>query len=204
MYRVGEKPRQFIVFRMQLDRSLSVLLAHKISNETKSRSAPSNNKNSFNNPATNMKVLTISIVATLLGTATAFAFTAPRHSDVASSTVLNVYVPDGLTPEQYRRIRAQDQKKMGKDLGRLGPRGFKSQSMQAWQEAYEKGLATHSFAPFGYREAAKSGKIKKEDIPYMVRGGSWDNSDIFGAKRLIWLNKDKEYARGGYKREQSV
>jgi len=76
--------------------------------------------------------------------------------------------------------------------------------MQAWQEAYEKGQATHAFAPFGYREAAKKGKLRKEEIPYMVRGGSWDNSDVFGAKRLPWMKKDKEYARGGYKREQSA
>jgi len=76
--------------------------------------------------------------------------------------------------------------------------------MQAWQEAYEKGQATHSFAPFGYREAAMQGKLRKEEIPYIVRGGSWDNSDVFGAKRLPWMKKDKEYAKGGYKREQSI
>jgi hypothetical protein len=40
--------------------------------------------------------------------------------------------------------------------------------------------------------------------PYMVRGGSWDNSDLFGAKKMRWLRTDKEYARGGYKKEQSA
>jgi hypothetical protein len=78
---------------------------------------------------------------------------------------------------------------MGKDLGRVGPRGFKSRSMQAWQQAYERGEATHSIAPFGYWELLKEGKISKKDVPYMVRGGSWDNSDVKGAKRLKWLQE---------------
>ena len=38
----------------------------------------------------------------------------------------------------------------------------------------------------------------------MQRGGAWDNSDVKGAKRAKWLNSDKEYAGGGYKKEQSV
>lgn len=114
------------------------------------------------------------------------------------------YVPDGLTAEQYRKIKQQDKKKIGKDLGRLGPRGFKSRSMQAWQEAYERGETGHTFAPFGYREQLKTGQIKKKDVPYMVRGGNWDNSDIFGIRPLKWLKTDREYAKGGYKKEQSI
>jgi hypothetical protein len=113
-------------------------------------------------------------------------------------------VPSGLSPEEYRKIQENDRKKMGKDPGRVGPRGFKSRSMQAWQQAYERGEATHSIAPFGYRELLKEGKISKKDVPYMVRGGSWDNSDVKGAKRLKWLKTDREYANGGYKKEQSV
>ena len=38
----------------------------------------------------------------------------------------------------------------------------------------------------------------------MQRGGSWDNSDIKGAKKVSWLSSDKEYASGGFKKEQSV
>ena len=155
-----------------------------------------------------MKIISIAALLTLCSTVTAFT-TAPQHSTSsafsrAAAGPLHAYVPDGLTQEEYNRIRATDKKKLGKNLGRLGPRGFKSRSMQAWQEAYEKGQASHSFAPFGYREAAKKGQIRKEDVPYMVRGGSWDNSDVFGAKRLPWMKKDKEYVKGGYKREQSV
>lgn len=137
---------------------------------------------------------------------TAFASSAQTQTATASTRLapLNAYVPDGLTPEQYKKIKEEDKKKMGKDLGRVGPRGFKSRSMQAWQEAFERGETGHTFAPFGYREKLKKGDIEKEDVPYMVRGGAWDNSDVFGARRLKWLKTDKEYAKGGYKKEQSV
>ena len=127
----------------------------------------------------------------------------PQQQVRPGETSLNAYVPQGLTAEQYSSIKKQDQKRVGKDLGRLGPRGFKSRSMQAWQEAYEKGETGHAFAPFGYREQLKQGKLKREQVPYMVRGGHWDNSDVFGALRLKWNKTDKDYAKGGYKKEQS-
>ena len=38
----------------------------------------------------------------------------------------------------------------------------------------------------------------------MQRGGAWDNSDVKGAKKKSWLKSDKDYASGGYKKEQSV
>ena len=38
----------------------------------------------------------------------------------------------------------------------------------------------------------------------MQRGGAWDNSDVKSAKKKRWLNSDKDYASGGYKKEQSV
>ena len=53
-------------------------------------------------------------------------------------------------------------------------------------------------------ERVKKGELKIEDIPYMQRGGNWDNSDVKGAKKIRWLNSDKEYASGGFKKEQSV
>ncbi len=39
----------------------------------------------------------------------------------------------------------------------------------------------------------KQGKIKEEDIPYMQRGGSWDNRDVKGAKTKAWSADDKRY-----------
>lgn len=38
----------------------------------------------------------------------------------------------------------------------------------------------------------------------MQRGGSWDNSDVKGAKKKKWLASDKAYANGGEKKYQSV
>ncbi len=38
----------------------------------------------------------------------------------------------------------------------------------------------------------------------MQRGGAWDNSDVKGAKKKAWLPSDKEYANGGFLKEQSV
>jgi hypothetical protein len=141
--------------------------------------------------------------ALLLSVKEIFSF-CPTPRPVRTSALSMAYVPDGLTPEQYAKIKQGDKTKLGKDLGHLGPKGFKSRSMQAWQEAYEKGAAGHTFAPVGYRKQIKQGKLRKEEVPYMVRGGSWDNSDIFGARRLKWGKTDKEYARGGYKKEQSA
>ena len=42
-------------------------------------------------------------------------------------------------------------------------------------------------------------------VPYMQRGGKWDNTDIRGASnKKRWLQSDKKYASGGYRKEQSV
>lgn len=38
----------------------------------------------------------------------------------------------------------------------------------------------------------------------MQRGGAWDNSDVKGARKMKWLQSDKEYAAGGFRKEQSV
>lgn len=54
------------------------------------------------------------------------------------------------------------------------------------------------------KERVARGELKVEDIPYMQRGGNWDNSDVKGAKKVKWLKSDKYYADGGFKKEQSV
>ena len=39
----------------------------------------------------------------------------------------------------------------------------------------------------------------------MQRGGKWDNTDIKGARnKKRWLASDKDYAAGGFRKEQSV
>ena len=41
-------------------------------------------------------------------------------------------------------------------------------------------------------------------LQYMQRGGTWDNSDVQGAKnRKRWLNSDKEYAADESKKQNS-
>jgi hypothetical protein len=89
-------------------------------------------------------------------------------------------------------------------LGSCWARRFKSRSIQGWQEAYEHGETGHTYAPIDYRKLIQQKKLRKEDIPYMVRGGSWDNSDCKGAKKRKWLNTETDYAKVGFEKEQSV
>jgi len=76
--------------------------------------------------------------------------------------------------------------------------------MQSFQEAMERGEATHLLPVFNAKERVMKGELKMEDIPYMQRGGSWDDSDVKGARKKKWLKSDVEYASGGFKKEQSV
>ena len=46
---------------------------------------------------------------------------------------------------------------------------------------------------FNAKEKLARGEIREEDIPYMQRGGSWDNSDIKGAKKMPWQKSDAAY-----------
>lgn len=57
---------------------------------------------------------------------------------------------------------------------------------------------------FDAKERLRKGEIKKEDIPYMQRGGAWDDSDVKGARKKNWLSSDKDYAGGGFRKSQSV
>jgi hypothetical protein len=50
-----------------------------------------------------------------------------------------------------------------------------------------------------------SADVNISSFHYQVqRGGSWDNSDVKGAKKKRWLQSDKEYADGGFRKEQSI
>lgn len=131
------------------------------------------------------------------------------RSTVRSSTTTERYgyVPDGFTAESYKKFQQEEKRKKAaaKSLGGMGPLGFKSRSMQSFQEAMERGEAKHLMPVFNAKEKVNRGEIRVEDIPYMQRGGSWDNSDVQGAKnRKKWSQRDKEYSAGGYKKEQSV
>lgn len=148
-----------------------------------------------------MRSVVLLLLAIVGGNAFAPAATSPR---VASTRVYG-YVPDGFTPAQWKALQEKEaKKKQSKTLGKLGPKGFKSRSFQSFHEALERGEAGHLMPVFNAEEKIRRGELRREDIPYMQRGGSWDNTDIKGAKKKKWLKSDVEYANGGFKKEQSV
>jgi hypothetical protein len=151
-----------------------------------------------------MKNLSLIVaLATVLGVQSFSS--SPLATSRASLTQVYGYVPQGFTAESYKKFKETEKKKLDKkNLGGVGPRGFKSRSFQSFQEALERGEASHMMPMEFAAEKLKKGLIKKEDIPYMQRGGSWDNSDVKGAKKVKWLGSDKDYAGGGFKKEQSV
>jgi hypothetical protein len=82
-----------------------------------------------------------------------------------------VYIPDGMTPEQWRKFKENEKSANAKkNFGAFGPQSFKSRSLQAFQQDLEKGKAGHLLPVFNAKEKVKQGKIKQEDIPYMQRG----------------------------------
>jgi hypothetical protein len=66
------------------------------------------------------------------------AFTAaPSHGTFSGAvTMLGVgYVPDGMSPDQWRKLQEKERKAKGdKDLGAYGPSSFKSRSLKAFQQ----------------------------------------------------------------------
>merc|ERR1712216_1116737 len=64
--------------------------------------------------------------------------------------------------------------------GAGGARGFKSRSFDSFVAALEKGEADHLYAV--NPDDVRKGKIALKDVPYMQRGGAWDNSDLKGKK----------------------
>jgi len=149
--------------------------------------------------ATAVAVLALLCIISVNGFSVPTSINAVRRS--ANVGLRMGYVPDGLTPEQWKKIQDEEKAKQ-KNLGRVGPRGFKSRSFSAWQAAGGK----HLF-PVDPKKVA-SGEIPLDQVPYMQRGGSWDNSDLVGkvkgVKAVQWSKEDEEYGRGGYKKEQSV
>jgi hypothetical protein len=102
------------------------------------------------------------------------------------------YVPDGISPDEYRKLLAKEKEdKAKKQFGAFGPQTFKSRSLQAFQTDLEKGKAGHLMPVFNAKEKLKKGEIRPDDIPYMQRLGSWDGSDI--GKTNKGNEKDKRY-----------
>lgn len=153
-----------------------------------------------------MKTVSALTLLTLTVTPAAAFQTFPLATERASGVVRFAYVPDGFTKESYAKFKADEAKKKQKkkNLGELGPKGFQSRSFQSFQEALERGEAKHLMPVTNAKKRIAAGELREEDIPYMQRGGKWDNTDVKGAKKVLWSKSDKSYAKGGYAKEQSV
>lgn len=112
----------------------------------------------------------VSLLFTCVPLALAFVPSGKNHA--VSNTALFGYVPDGLTKEQYEKIKKKE-REAKQNLGRMGPRGFKSRSFQSFQEALERGETSHLLPVMNAKERIAKGELKQEDIPYMQRGGAW-------------------------------
>jgi hypothetical protein len=56
-----------------------------------------------------------------------------------TTTTLFGYVPDGMSPEQWRKLKEKEkQAKTNKDLGAYGPSTFQSRSLRAFQQVRQE------------------------------------------------------------------
>jgi len=118
------------------------------------------------------------LLATLVATALALVPPAPTAPGL---TKLSAYVPSGMSAAEWKKIQDKEKKqRTGKNFGAGGARGFKSRSFNSFVDAMERGEATHLFAV--NPDEVRKGNIALKDVPYMQRGGSWDNSDLKGKK----------------------
>ena len=104
----------------------------------------------------------------------------PRCHSISRGTKME-YVPDGLTKEQWKKMK-QKEKDKNKNLKFNGTSGmkFRSRSMADFLEGREKGLYKYNMPLEGdVKKLLREKKIKPEDVPYMQRpGGMPDNSDL--------------------------
>jgi hypothetical protein len=121
--------------------------------------------------ASKVKALVYGAIISLVLSGDSFvdSFQSKSLSTTRKLTSLNEYVPSGFTKESYRKFKEDEKKKAAKiNLGGVGPRGFKSRSMQSFQEAMERGEATHLMPVFNAKEKIKKGELKQEDIPVSI------------------------------------
>jgi len=117
-----------------------------------------------------------------------------RFSPSFGTTPTVGYIPDGMSAEQWRKLQSKEKEvKAKKKFGAFGPQSFTSRSLQSFQSDMEKGKTGHLLPVFNAKDRVKRGELKQEDIPYMQRGGNWDNSDVKGAKKVQWNSLDKRY-----------
>jgi len=102
------------------------------------------------------------------------------------------YVPDGISKEQWKKMKEKDQKKkIGKFDGTSGMQ-FKSRSFEDFQKGRESGKLKYNMPMEFAQKRLKDGSIKLKDIPYMQRpGGRPDDSDLKpeGGFKFPWQKK---------------
>lgn len=116
------------------------------------------------------------------------------------------YVPDGMTPAQWKKYQEEEKKNTAnKNFAALGPQSFKSRSLQSFQTDLEKGKTGHLLPVMFAKDRIKKGEIKASDVPYMQRGGNWDDSDVKGAKKKQWnaIDKKQEAMKGPAAKENA-
>jgi urocanate hydratase len=102
------------------------------------------------------------------------------------TTTMNGYVPDGLSEEEWQKIKKKDNKKNLKFEGTSGMK-FRSRSFKEFTEGREMGTIEYNMPMENAKEKIKKGLIKPEDIPYMQRpGGMPDNSDLKKKFKFPW------------------
>lgn len=112
----------------------------------------------------------LSVAIFAAGSTNAFQQVVPSTTQVSygiSVTALYEYIPSGFTKESWAKFKAEEAKKKAasKNLGRLGPKGFQSRSMQSFQEALERGEADHLLPVMNAKERVAKGELKLEEIP---------------------------------------
>ena len=100
-----------------------------------------------------------------------------------------------MSAAQWKKKQAAEKAAQAKkNFAATGPQSFKSRSLQSFQKDLEKGKASHLLPVMFAKQRVAKGEIKAQDVPYMQRGGSWDNADVKGAKKKQWSTWDKSYA----------
>lgn len=93
------------------------------------------------------KVSTTFAVAALAGASGSLAF-APPSSQLrpvntrSSATLKMVYIPDGLSAAEWKKIKDAEKKKK-ENLGKMGPSRFKSRSFQVSRVQHSRARMTH-------------------------------------------------------------
>jgi len=139
----------------------------------------------------NMKLL----ASVLLLAAVADAFVANTVAKTRSSA-LGAYVPDGLTPEQYKKLKEKEASKKVGNFDGLSGAQFRSRSMAEYQKGREAGTLQPNMPMKFVLQKLNAGQIRPIDIPYMQRPrGKPDNSDL--KPNGFWAVAPKGYSGPG-------